>query len=313
LELWLDTFSHLIALAAGRYDVARELDRLVALGLRGIQINVNGPNGRFLGGPIDDDAQVRRVREALEERQLGVEVAGYSTRLTELEPQLRLTAALGATTLRTLLVFEADREATFEATRRDMAAVLPLARELGVRIALENHEEVSSEELRALVAGIDDPTLGVCLDAGNDLVLYDDPVEGAELLAPYALTTHVKDQKLVRVDGTVYSVGVPLGEGDIDLSGVIAAVQRGSTLDHITLQDTWGYSTRLNPFGRRDVGSEPAYDGIPEFATREEAATAGYLLDLDGLSPEELDALWQRQQRHLERDVAYARALLAAD
>ena len=89
---------------AGEYDAFRSLDRMVELGVAGVQININGPGGRFLGSPIDDIEHVRAVRRALEERGQFVEVAGYSTRPEELEPQLRLCAELGADVLRTLLV-----------------------------------------------------------------------------------------------------------------------------------------------------------------------------------------------------------------
>jgi len=224
MKIGLDTYSFHIALAAGAYDVYAALDRLEELGLGGLQININGPKGRFLGGDPADRDHVRRVRQAIEAKGFFVEIGGSGTQPAKLTWQLQLAAALGADVLRTLLVFDESPATTFSRTRRDLAAVLPLARDLGVRIAFENHEDVTATELRAFLDQINDPQVGACLDTGNDLVVYGDPLEGAQLLASRAISTHIKDQKLVRVGRTVYSVGVPLGTGDLPLRDQLSAI-----------------------------------------------------------------------------------------
>ncbi len=74
--------------------------------------------------------------------------------------------------------------------------------------------------------------------------------ERVDALAPLALTTHIKDQKLVRYNNTIYSVGVPLGTEDVDIPGILSILLRKSTLQRILIQDTTGYATPLNPFHR---------------------------------------------------------------
>jgi hypothetical protein len=90
MKLGLDSFSFQIALAAGTYDIFRTLDVMEAMGLCGLQININGPNGRFLGGAPSDTSHVRRVRRALERKGFFVEIGGMSTRPDMLDWQLRL-------------------------------------------------------------------------------------------------------------------------------------------------------------------------------------------------------------------------------
>lgn len=311
MRLGLDSFSFHIALAAGTYDLFRTLDWMEAQGFAGLQININGPHGRFLGGEPSDAAHVRRVREAFTRKGFFAEIGGRDTSPAMLEWQLRLCAEVGADVLRTLLVYQGTLEKTFDQTRRDLEASLPLARSLGVRIALENHEDVTAAELRQFLDLIDDPYLGACLDTGNDLVVYGDPVKAAQQLAPCALSTHVKDHRLARIAGTVHSIGVPLGAGDIDLPTIIAIIRRESRLDRLLIQDTTGYSSLLNPFKRPDLQSSPAYPGLPVYATPAAAAQAGLILRLDDLPPAALAILAAQQERNLGQDIATLRQLLS--
>lgn len=310
MKLGIDTFSFHITFAAGAYDVFRTLDWLEELGLQGLQININGPHGRFLGGDPSDEAHVRRVRRALEAKGFFVEIGGRHTDPEQVAWQLRLAAALGAEVFRTLLVYQESLAETFARTRRDLEAVLPLARKLGVKIALENHEDVSAGELRQFLDAMPDPYIGATLDTGNDLVVYGDAREAARQLAPRALTTHIKDQRLVRVGGTIYSVGVPLGEGDLPLSAQLKTIREGSGLDRLLLQNTNGYASVLNPFKRGDLTPTSNYDGVPEFADPAQAAAAGYLLNLAELTPAQLQQEAKRQEDRIQRDLDTLRGWL---
>ncbi|RKX34351.1 MAG: hypothetical protein DRP71_07315 [Verrucomicrobia bacterium] len=307
MKLGIDTYSFHIALAAGSYDVFTTLDRLEELGLSGLQININGPNGRFLGGDPADRDHLRRVRRALDAKGFFVEIGGSGTQPARLEWQLRLAASIGADVLRTLLVFSDSPATTFSRARRDLAPMLPLARDLGVRIAFENHEDVTAEELRTFLDEVDDPQVGACLDTGNDLAVYGDPLKAAALLAPRAISTHIKDQKLVRVGDTVYSLGVPLGSGDLPLKDQLAEILRAGSLDRLLVQDTTGYAAVLNPFGRSDLKSDSDYAGLPAFPDADAAATAGFLLGLDGLSPDALRDEARRQDERIAADVSALR------
>jgi sugar phosphate isomerase/epimerase len=311
MRLGLDSFSFHIALAAGSYDLFRTLDWMEKQGLSGLQININGPRGRFLSGEPTDPAHLRRVQEALARRGFFAEIGGgYATDAGLVAKQLELAAAIGADVLRTVIGFEGTIEATIRQTRAAMESVLPLARQLGVRIAIENHEDVTAAELRQLLDALDDPQVGACLDTGNDLVVYGDPLEAARELAPRAYTTHLKDHRLVRVDGVVYSVGVPLGTGDIDLPAILKVIRRDSPLDRFLIQDTTGYSSILNPFKRPDLLAPQDFSSLPAYATSVEAAQAGLVLRLDTLGASELTTLAAQQEQNLVQDIAYTRRLL---
>jgi len=311
MKFGLDSYSFHLALAAGRYDIFRTLDWLENRGFSGLQININGPDGRFLGRDPSDLAHVRRVRTTLEQKGFFAEVGGgHASEPDTVARQLHLAADLGADTLRTVVGFDTSLAHTMDRTRRSLEASLPLARQLGVRIAVENHEDITAAELHELLESIDDPLLGICLDTGNDLVVYGDPLDGARLLAPRAMTTHLKDQKLVRVGATIYSVGVRLGTGDVDLPAILQVIKKESTLDRLLLQNCTGYSAPLNKHHRPDLHPVDRYSGIPSFATAAEARTAGFLLSPDDLTSTELTAAAIKQETEIEQDLSYVRSLI---
>jgi len=312
MRIGLDTFSFHIALAAGRYDVFRALDWMAQQGFSGVQLNINGPQGRFLGGDPDNAAHVHRVREHLDALGFFAEIGGgHATDAARVARQLELAADVGADVLRTVIGFEDTIEQTIAKARKAMEQVLPLARKLGVRIAIENHEDVTAAELRQLLDAINDPFIGACLDTGNDLIVYGDPLEAARLLAPHTISTHIKDQKFVRVAGTVYSAGVPLGAGDIDLPAIMPVIINTAPVDRILIQNTTGYAAPLNVFKRADLKPTDDYANVPSFTTEHELRESHIYLEIGTLSAGALQTLADRQEQDICNDLRYMRTLLA--
>lgn len=310
MKIGIDTFSFHIALAAGEYDIFRTLDWLDDQGFAGLQININGPDDKFLGADHHDTHHLKRVRHAVEQKGFFVEIGGRRTSPEMLRWQLQLCADLGADTLRTLVVLQDNLASTFEQTKRDMEAILPLAESLNVKIALENHEDITAAELRQFLDTIPHSHLGACVDTGNDLIVYGDPLEAAQQLAPRAVSTHIKDHKLVRVSDTIHSVGVPLGTGDIDLPAIIKVIQQDSPLERILLQDTTGYSSRLNKFDRPDLRPTSDYAGIPAYPDEPSLRANHFFMQLEALSSPELKQLATQQTQNIKQDLLYLRGLL---
>jgi sugar phosphate isomerase/epimerase len=102
--------------------------------------------------------------------------------------------------------------------------LLPAAEDHGVVLALENHIDLTADEMVELVGTLGSPWLGVCLDTGNNLRLHEDPVVVAAKLAPLARATHIKDIGVRRGDPREFAFwpSVPLGKGLVDLGRVLA-------------------------------------------------------------------------------------------
>ena len=110
--------------------------------------------------------------------------------------RLKAAAVLGAPVVRMNLggVGPGESDAK-EGVDRCVAAfkeMLPLAKDLGIRISIENHGGVSGsvENIKAVIQGSDPKWVGSCLDFGNNPVSHQPEVFAQ--LAPLALHTHAK-------------------------------------------------------------------------------------------------------------------------
>jgi sugar phosphate isomerase/epimerase len=68
--------------------------------------------------------------------------------------------------------------------------------ETGVAIALENHQDLTSDELVALCEDVGSPQSGVNLDVANPLAVGEEPLAFARRVMPYLKNVHLKDYRL---------------------------------------------------------------------------------------------------------------------
>ena len=224
---WCDVVS------SGRMSIARFIDQSLSIpGVEGVQICDNIGAHR-LAQPGEDR---RKVEEAVA-RGFFVELGAAGTEPAHLEALLRLSGELAADVLRVLPSARRDERGEAEKqdldkAERDLREVLPTARGLGVRLALENHWEVPSQALLELVTRINDEHLGICLDTANPVCGGEDPLRTTELLAPYAINVHLKDfratRDLTRDPAGYRIIGVAFGEGWLPAEAVIDVIQSKS-------------------------------------------------------------------------------------
>ena len=104
-----------------------------------------------------------------------------------------------------------------------------VAEDWGIKMAVENHIDFTSDEMVQLLESVDSPYLGINFDTGNFLRLLDNPLEGMEKLAPYVLATHIKDlkpQRGVPADEWYFFSSTPIGDGLIDNDRLIKTLSR---------------------------------------------------------------------------------------
>ena len=177
--------------------------------------------------------------------------------------------AIGADTMRIVAGSRRTRPADWTEHRR---ALLPMLRRAAdaaekadVTLALENHLDLSTDQMCELITTIDSPRLRVCLDTANNLRLLEDPLRAAERLAPYAAATHVKDVTAWRGHPGEFGFwpSVPLGQGAVDLPGVLAALHGVGYRGLLAVEIDYLH---------------PRYPGAEEDAVRESVAHLRHLL-----------------------------------
>jgi sugar phosphate isomerase/epimerase len=110
-----------------------------------------------------------------------------------------------------------------ERTAQALGGLARLAAEHGIRLALENHADYRGHEIAAIVRMAGEPNLGVRLDTGNPFWVFEEPVDAARELAPYTITTHIKD---LAVAPFAQWQGVPLGQGHVDFPAIVAELAK---------------------------------------------------------------------------------------
>lgn len=98
----------------------------------------------------------------------------------------------------------------FVATLRSLA---PAARERGLRLAVENHQDATSDDLLELCREVDHPAMGITLDTGNPLAVGEAILPYAEKVADRVANVHLKDYRVHAVDDGIVLTRCALGDG----------------------------------------------------------------------------------------------------
>lgn len=204
------------------------LDATVEFGLAGVEFPLQKT----------DLGRIDALREDLESRNLHV-VTDYMVIVDgdceSFRDFLRASARLGARVARAIMsrILCGDRralsegwEARLQAVAARLREVLPLAEELGLSIALENHQDATTEDfLRLHEMSGSSPAFGVTLDTGNPLSVGQEPVEAARRLAGLIRHVHLKDYTIHFAPEGFRLVRCAAGEGVIDFPGILKIVR----------------------------------------------------------------------------------------
>jgi len=137
---------------------------------------------------------------------------------------LHIANILGSPSLRCFLGSAADRrteqplETHLQATIKTCEAVKEMAMELGIKLALENHAgDLQGWELKMLIEKAGPEYVGACIDTGNPLSVVENPVVTLKHLAPYVVTSHIRDSVVWSHPKGAAVQWVAMGDGNIGI------------------------------------------------------------------------------------------------
>ena len=333
MRLGVDSFS----LRWQGWDAFRMLEYAAELDLD----NVHFSERRFLGS-LDDD-HLTALRRRADELGVTIEVGMMSfdkhaqlfdavlgSGEQQLADMVRAAKVVGSPIVRCLLGSAPDRlgpvpfEQHVAECVRTLKAAAPVARELGVKFAIENHGGVDllARELRWLIEEAGTDVVGACLDTGNPVYGGEDPVLSAEVLGPYVVSTHVRDSRVWAVEDGAMAQWVPVGQGHVDLARIIAILAEQAPDAPIDLEIITGGAPRHIRYLDPEAEFWRMYPDVParDFVRFVALAQRGRPEPLDQVTappgtrslPEgELgEQLRAQQRRHFEESVRYAREVL---
>ena len=241
--LKLGLFSYSYHLSFGKHDVFQAskkmdlfeyMDICKEMGLDGIQIDP-------MHLESNDDAYLKSIVDYATNYGFYIEYGTTGVETEHLLEQLEIAKKLTSSILRTYIGFDpsdpnVNIEREVEQAIHVLNSVKGKAQEYNIKIEVENHCDLTTDELLKLIQTIDSPYVGVCVDLGNFMIHLENPVESVRKLAPYIINTHFKDYDSSMQNWGFKTFGVALGDGKIDLKGVLDILVNESKLDRIMLE-----------------------------------------------------------------------------
>lgn len=130
----------------------------------------------------------------------------------------------------------ADWKKFVDDSRTKIAVAAKAAEAEKFPVALENHKDWTLEDALGLMKEFGGEHFGLLLDTGNNISLLDDPHEFVDKLAPYALSTHLKDMAWQEYPDGFEMSEVVFGEGQLDMKRIIDAIRKARPNTKMTLE-----------------------------------------------------------------------------
>ncbi len=206
------------------------LDHIREIGAGGLQITVDGWTPEFAG-------KVRDTRESYGMYLEGsIRLPKNESDVARFDKDVRVAKEAGATIFRSAMggrryeLFSdlAGFKDFKEQAWRSMQLAAPVAKRHAVRIGIENHKDFQAPELTDMLRRIGSAHIGACIDTGNSIALLEEPLATVETLAPFVVTTHIKDMAVQESDDGFLLSEVPLGQGIVDLPRIFEIIEKAN-------------------------------------------------------------------------------------
>jgi sugar phosphate isomerase/epimerase len=285
-----------------------------------------------------DEDYLRQVKARADELGLEIEVGMLSicptatifsdergTAVEQLQEMLDIAEVLGSPVVRCVLGSHADRrgevpfEAHVAATVETCRAVRDQAMDTGIKIAIENHAgDMQARELEALIEEAGPEYVGACIDTGNPLWVAESPFTTLEHLAPYVVTSHIRDTAVWKHPQGAAVQWVAMGDGNVGIEAWARLFQEQCSDSPFTLEIVTGWPSRvinyMEPEFWEMYPDTPAAEFVQFLQLVEKGQPfAGPMMTVgwEGEVPSEYQVALAVQQRlDLERSVRYCRKVL---
>lgn len=279
-RLGLDLYS----VGAQQWTPFEAMDFAVAQGVKMVHFS----EIRFLGSPdwkvSLDPASLRKVRARADELNLDVEIGMRSicptstlfdraagTAEEQLGRMVDAAKIMRSPIVRCVLGSQADRRGPIEKHIDETIKVLKNVRsrvmDAGVKVAIENHAgDMQARELKTLIEGAGKEFVGVCIDSGNAVWTIEDPHLTLDTLAPYVVTSHMRDSYVFNSPQGTAVQWSRMGEGNIGMADYIRKYVRQCPNAAVSLEVIVSATPRL--FNYRDPAAWEIFRTTPawEFA-----------------------------------------------
>jgi sugar phosphate isomerase/epimerase len=242
----------------------------------------------------------------------------WGTAQEHLQLGLRVAKDLDSPVLRVILGNRGDRltEGGIQARIADTVKVCQACKSqavaAGVKIAVENHAgDMRAAELVELIEAAGKDFVGANMDSGNAVWALEDPLENLEILAPYALTTSLRDTSVWDSPAGVSIQWRAMGEGTVDQKKYFARFAELCPHVPVHIETISGFNLEV-PFLKADFWKSYPELKAADFARFLALARGNKPVEPfkkpDGVDGKKADEDYQRGE--LERSIKYCKETL---
>jgi sugar phosphate isomerase/epimerase len=128
-------------------------------------------------------------------------------------------------------------EDQLQATERFLHRLAPIARDLGIHMNMETHEEITTFEVVRLVEAVGPDVMGITFDIANVTHRGEDPVAAAHRVAPYVRQTHLKDIVHILTPAGALRQVRPCGQGVVDYETILPLLYLHNPSLNLTIEN----------------------------------------------------------------------------
>ncbi|MGL5049787.1 MAG: sugar phosphate isomerase/epimerase family protein [Cetobacterium sp.] len=338
LKIGLESESLHLFFQNKRIDIFDFVELANELKVDGVQINIVkdhnlDENWGSLGS--NSEEHLKKLKSLIDKYNMFVEIDMRDLEYDRMEEVIKVAKQLGADVIRSYVPVIPIIESTnlgskgahdFAKVRGDFnmdsyqigyektLKIIPLLKKNRIKLALENHEYETSEELVELIKRINSPWVGFLFDFGNSMMAWEEPLKAAENMAPYTFSTHFKDHIIIPEPNDEFGhvvCGVPAGKGNIDLKSVFNVMMNKSSLTRINVEMCYPYCAQF----KRKPGTGGVFEvGKGAFKVEEHIYDKSVVKPLEYYYPQEiseelLEQMLEDQMNGIKHSIKYLKKL----
>ncbi|RAX53157.1 hypothetical protein CCY99_06075 [Helicobacter sp. 16-1353] len=257
MEFGLETESYHLYFQHGKMDIFDFIDKTKSLGLDGVQINIIPDlnlNPRFGTLKSNDKGYLREIATHLKHLNLYCQIDSRWLEYSLSKEDLEIAKELNADILRTYIKVENNQfnQKNIIESIAKIKKILPLLKDYNIKLAIENHEYETSDNLIEIMESINSEYVGILFDVGNSMMVKETPLESLHKLLPYIINVHFKDH-IVTMNSNNEPVitGVPIGEGSIEVEQIYKILS--GKLHRINIETCYPYSATIKDSKSQDL------------------------------------------------------------
>ncbi|ALR78810.1 sugar phosphate isomerase/epimerase family protein [[Enterobacter] lignolyticus] len=222
LPLYLHAYAYHLNMRLERILPGDLLDIAYENQLRGVKIHVLDGENYSLGN-MNDDALADFADKA-RRLSLDVHIETSASDKDTLDQAVRIALKTGASSVRFYPRYEGHLQEVMAKIAQDIRYLKTQYQHCGLTFTMEQHEDLQSHELVALIEQSDMPELSLLFDFANMINANEQPLAALEAMSPRITQVHIKDALMVPEKGGLGHKACVSGQGDMPFKALLTSL-----------------------------------------------------------------------------------------